>query len=156
LALEATVCIRALTALAWVARTLVDINTGFTIRSQLIAGVTDALEAAIHVDTPTIITHPALRTLIQIPTEATVRRVLKAILTQADVGAWCVFAVPLEADERVLHALVHINAGESGGGEGVAGRALAAERAVGVGALAVGAHPGLAALVVVNAAPTVS
>jgi uncharacterized spore protein YtfJ len=61
----------------------------------------------------------------------------------------------LETDERVLQALVHVNAGEAGGGQREPGRAFAAERAIGVGALAVGAHARLAALIVVNAAPPV-
>jgi hypothetical protein len=55
---------------------------------------------------------------------------LKAILAEAYVGARCVLAVPLEADKGVLHALIHIDAGQAGGGQGVARQALTAEGAV--------------------------
>ena len=55
---------------------------------------------------------------------------LKAVLAQADVGARCVLAAAFEADERVLQAFIHINAGQSGWRKRKAGQAFTAEGAI--------------------------
>ncbi len=114
LALETTICICALSTLAGVAGALINVHTGLTIGGQLIAWITYTSEPAVHINTPTVVAHPALCTLILITTEPTIRGMLKTILAQADVGAGCVLAAAFETDERVLQTLVHINAGQSG------------------------------------------
>ena len=72
------------------------------------------------------------------------------LLALAAVGPGAVDAHSAQTDARVLRALVHVRAREAGLGEREAGQALALEAAVGVGAVAVGAHPGLGTLVMVD------
>ena len=130
MALESTICVGALATLAWVARALINVHTGLAVGGQLVAGVTDALEAAVHVDTASVVTHTALGALVLVAAKAAVRGMLETVLAETHIGAGCVPAVALETDERVLQALVHIDAGETGGGQRESWQAFAAEGAI--------------------------
>jgi hypothetical protein len=150
LALETTICICALSTLAGVAWALINVHTGLTIGSQLIAWITYTSESAVHINTPTIVAHPALCTLILITTEPTIRGMLKTILAQADVGARCVLAAAFQADERVLQTLIHVNAGQSGWRKWKSWQAFTPEGAIRVCTLSIGTHACLSALIMVN------
>jgi hypothetical protein len=72
LALESSISVGALAALARVAQALVNVHTGLTVGSKLVTRVTNALEPAVHVDTTTVVAHPALGALVLVPAEAAV------------------------------------------------------------------------------------
>ena len=91
-ALVATGVVGALTPLTWVARALVHIFAGLSVGGELVAGLTHALEAAVHIHAPSVLTHTSLRAFIHVSTKAAVRGMFKAIFANANIGAWSVLA----------------------------------------------------------------
>ena len=91
-ALIAAGVVGALAPLTRVAGALVHIFTGLSVGGQLVAGLTHALEATVHIHAPSVLTHPRLSAFIHVSTKAAIRGMFKAIFANANIGAWGVLA----------------------------------------------------------------
>ena len=111
---------------------LVHVLAGLPVGGQLVAGLTHTLEAAVHVDTSTVLAHSSLGTLVHVSAKAAVGGVFKPILANTDIGARGVLAEALEADHRVLQALVHVDTAQPGLGQSVSRMTFTTERPVGI------------------------
>lgn len=78
------------------------------VRSQFVAGVTDAAVRAVHVEALATGTSTGDTALVCVDAERTVRRHREPGLTHAAVRARRVLAAPVQADPWVLVALVHV------------------------------------------------
>jgi hypothetical protein len=111
LAAETALVVDTLAMYAWSVHrlTLIDVQTGVTIRGDLVPRVTVAAVAASHVDTLTIGAHPCLLTLIHIIAESSVRREVKSVVALTAVTASLVDTHAIQTHTSILCALIYVD-----------------------------------------------